>query len=44
MAAAHATEPPAGRGPPSGPVTAAVGLTVAIVALIFLFESNLSFG
>jgi hypothetical protein len=41
MAAPHATEPPAGRGLPSGPVTAAVGLTVAIV---FLFESNLSFG
>ncbi len=37
----HATEPPAERGLPSGPVTAAVGLTVAIVTLIFLFESNL---
>jgi uncharacterized membrane protein len=36
----HATEPPAERGLPSGPVTAAVGLTVAIVGLIFLFESN----
>src|SRR5215475_15304887 len=37
----HATEPPAERGLPSGPVTAAVGLTVAVVTLIFLFESNL---
>lgn len=37
----HATEPPAERGLPSGPVTAAVGLTVSIVTLIFLFESNL---
>jgi uncharacterized membrane protein len=36
----HATEPPAESGLPSGPVTAAVGLTVAIVTLIFLFESN----
>ena len=36
----HATEPPAERGLPSGPVTAAVGLTVAVVTLIFLFESN----
>jgi uncharacterized membrane protein len=36
----HASEPPAERGLPSGPVTAAIGLSVAIVALIFLFESN----
>jgi uncharacterized membrane protein len=36
----HASEPPAERGLPSGPVTAAIGLGVAIVGLIFLFESN----
>ncbi len=33
-------EAPAPRGLPSGPVTALVGLTVAIVAIIFLFETN----
>src|SRR5579862_3870737 len=36
----HASEPPAERGLPSGPVTAAIGLAVAIVGLVFLFESN----
>jgi uncharacterized membrane protein len=36
----NATEPPAASGLRSGPVTALVGLTVAIVTLIFLFESN----
>jgi uncharacterized membrane protein len=41
MDAPHAGGPPAERGLPSGPVTAAVGLTVAIVTLIFLFESTL---
>ena len=39
METANATEPPAGSGLRSGPVTAAVGLAVAIVTLIFLFES-----
>ena len=41
METPHATEPPAERGLPSGLVTATVGLTVAIVTLIFLLESNL---
>jgi uncharacterized membrane protein len=36
----HASEPPAERGLPSGPVTAAIGLAVAIVGLVFLFEAN----
>jgi uncharacterized membrane protein len=36
----HATEPPAERGLPSGPVTAGIGLAVAIVGLIFLFDTN----
>jgi len=40
METPHATEPPAERGLSSGPVTSVVGLAVAIVALIFLFESN----
>ncbi len=40
METPNATEPPAERGVPSGPVTAAVGLTVAIVGLVFLFESS----
>jgi uncharacterized membrane protein len=40
METPHTTEPPAGRGLPSGPVTAAVGLTVTVVTLIFLFQSN----
>src|SRR5215475_5977488 len=33
-------EAPAPRGLPSGPVTALIGLTVAIVAIIFLFQTN----
>ncbi len=40
METPHATEPPAERGLPSGPVTAAIGLAVAIVALIFLFNTS----
>jgi len=40
METPHATEPRAERGLPSGPVTAVIGLAVAVVALIFLFETN----
>jgi uncharacterized membrane protein len=40
METPHATEPPAERGLPSGPFTAAIGLAVAIVALIFLFNTS----
>jgi uncharacterized membrane protein len=40
METPHVTEPPAERGLPSGPVTAAIGLAVAALALVFLFESN----
>ena len=40
METQHASEQPAERGPPSGPVTATIGLVVAVVALIFLFETN----
>jgi uncharacterized membrane protein len=40
METPNATEPPAERGLPSGPVTAAIGLAVAIVALIFLFNTS----
>jgi uncharacterized membrane protein len=40
METPHATEPPAEQGLPSGPVTAAIGLAVAIVALIFLFNTS----
>ncbi len=36
----HASEPPAERGLPSGPLTGAIVLAVAIVGLVFLFESN----
>jgi len=39
METPHA-EAPAQRGLPSGPVTAAIGLTVVAVALVFLFETN----
>jgi uncharacterized membrane protein len=41
METPNATEPPAERALPSGPVTAAIGLAVAIVALIFLFNTNM---
>jgi uncharacterized membrane protein len=34
------TKAPAPRGLPSGPVTAIIGLTVAIVAIIFLFNTR----
>ena len=40
METPHATEPPAERRLSSGPVTAVVGIAVAVVALIFLFQSN----
>jgi uncharacterized membrane protein len=40
METPNATEPPAERALPSGPVTAAIGLAVAIVALIFLFNTS----
>src|SRR5215813_8768757 len=40
METPHATEPPAERGLPSGPVTAAIGLAVTVVALIFLFNTS----
>jgi uncharacterized membrane protein len=40
METPHATEPPAERGLPSGPVTAAIGLAVIALGLVFLFESN----
>ncbi|MDX6479577.1 MAG: hypothetical protein QOG85_87 [Gaiellaceae bacterium] len=40
METPHTTEQPAERGLPSGLITAAVGLAVVIVALIFLFASN----
>jgi uncharacterized membrane protein len=39
METPHA-EAPAQRSLPSGPVTAAIGLTVVAVALVFLFETN----
>jgi uncharacterized membrane protein len=41
METPHATEPPAERGLPSRTITAVVGLAVTVVALIFLFESNM---
>jgi uncharacterized membrane protein len=41
METPHASEQPAESGLSSGLITAAIGLTVAVVALIFLFESNL---
>jgi uncharacterized membrane protein len=40
METPNTTEPPAERGLPSGPVTAAIGLAVAVVALIFLFNTS----
>jgi len=40
METPHVTEPPAERELPSGPVTAAIGLAVVALGLVFLFESN----
>lgn len=40
METPHTTEPPAAGRPSSGPITAAIGLTVAIVALIFVFNAT----
>lgn len=40
MENSHSTKPPAKSPPSSGAVTAAIGITVAVVALIFVFNAT----